>query len=78
MARVKKRVAGIIIGLLVGGVLQGKELVNQAQIRNLITQVADYDRAVNTFRAKYGANSLPGDFNRASTFGLDQDNEGNS
>ncbi|HCR85768.1 MAG TPA: prepilin-type cleavage/methylation domain-containing protein, partial [Alphaproteobacteria bacterium] len=58
----------VIIGLLVGGVLQGQELIKQAQIRSFISQLSGYDAAVNTFRAKY--RELPGDMTKAVTFGL--------
>jgi len=53
----------VVIGLLVGGVLVGQELIKQAQIRNVISQIREYNTAANTFRAKY--NSLPGDFDKA-------------
>lgn len=59
----------IIIGLLVGGVLQGQELIKQAQIRNILSSIREYDTAVNTFRAKYN-NALPGDLTQAGAFGL--------
>ncbi len=58
----------VIIGLLVGGVLQGQELIKQAQIRSVISQMSEYDTAVNTFRAKY--QQMPGDINRAAAYGL--------
>ncbi len=64
----------VIIGLLVGGVLQGQELIRQAQIRNVLAQLRDFDVGVNTFRAKYGANALPGDFAQAAQFNLDHPN----
>ncbi len=59
----------VIIGLLVGGVLQGQELIKQAQIRNTVQQLISFDAAVNTFKAKY--RQMPGDISRASAFGLD-------
>jgi prepilin-type N-terminal cleavage/methylation domain-containing protein len=62
----------VIIGLLVGGILQGQELIKQAQIRNVIGKFAEFDAAVNTFRAKYG--QLPGDFSKAHAFGVDSPN----
>jgi prepilin-type N-terminal cleavage/methylation domain-containing protein len=60
----------LILGLLVGGVLQGQELVKQANIRSVISQFRNYDLAVNTFKTKYGESSIPGDFSRAYEFGL--------
>jgi prepilin-type N-terminal cleavage/methylation domain-containing protein len=59
----------VIIGLLVGGVLQGQELIKQAKIRAVIAQLREYDTAINTFRAKYD-NSIPGDFDKATVFGI--------
>jgi prepilin-type N-terminal cleavage/methylation domain-containing protein len=56
----------VIIGLLVGGVLQGQELIRQSKIRSVLTAVESYKAALNTFRAKY--NCLPGDCNNATTF----------
>jgi prepilin-type N-terminal cleavage/methylation domain-containing protein len=53
----------VIIGLLVGGVLQGQELIAQAKIRSQIKQLAEYDTAILTFRGKY--DGLPADINRA-------------
>jgi len=49
----------VIIGLLVGGILVGKDLVKSAEIRSQISQIAEYNTAVNTFKIKY--NYLPGD-----------------
>lgn len=56
----------VIIGLLVGGVLAGKELIKQASIRTQINQFQEVNRAVNTFLAKYG--QLPGDLERATQY----------
>lgn len=55
----------VIIGLLVGGVLQGQELIKQARLRDGIKKMYSVHSAYNTFRAKY--NAIPGDFNRAVT-----------
>lgn len=53
----------VIIGLIVGGVLVGRDLIEAATIRATITQLEKYQAAVETFRTKY--NGLPGDL-RAS------------
>ncbi len=53
----------IIIGLLVGGVLVGYDLVRIAQLRSVVTDIERFKTAVHTFRAKYGA--LPGDMRDA-------------
>lgn len=58
----------VIIGLLVAGVLQGKELIEQAKINSQISQVVQFASAANTFKAKY--NGLPGDLKNAVVFGL--------
>jgi len=49
----------VIIGLIVGGVLVGQDLIKSAQVRAQITQVERYNTAANTFRGVYGY--LPGD-----------------
>ena len=58
----------VIIGLLVGGVLQGQELIKQAQIRSTLSAIQGYNAAINTFRAKY--NEMPGDIARAGQFSI--------
>ncbi|MDX1949761.1 MAG: prepilin-type N-terminal cleavage/methylation domain-containing protein, partial [Rickettsiales bacterium] len=58
----------VIVGLLVGGVLQGQELIKQAQIRSVVTQIQSLDTSLNTFRAKY--REYPGDISRARQFGI--------
>ncbi len=49
----------VIIGLIVGGVLKGQELVTSAQINAVQTDANKIRTAVNTFRNKFLA--LPGD-----------------
>jgi len=49
----------VIIGLIIGGVLVGRDLIDAAAIRAQISQIEKYNSAVNTFRGKYGY--LPGD-----------------
>lgn len=60
----------VIIGLIVGGVLVGQDLINAAKIRSQISQMEKYQTAVNTFKLKYGY--LPGDIPdpTASAFGF--------
>ena len=53
-----------IIGLLIGGVLKGQQLVHQAKIAGTIMQVRDYQAALRIFKVKYDA--LPGDMWNAS------------
>lgn len=61
----------VIIGLIVGGVLVGQDLIKAAEIRATIGQYEKYNAAMNTFRTKY--NGMPGDLVAASStaFGLD-------
>lgn len=49
----------IIIGLLIGGVLKGQELIANAQIKATIGQIKAIETAVSSFRDKF--NALPGD-----------------
>ena len=60
----------VIIGLIVGGVLVGQDLIKAAEVRAQISQIEKYQTAVNTFRGKYDA--LPGDISAAaaSQFGF--------
>lgn len=58
----------VIIGLIIGGVLVGQDLVKAAGIRAVVSQLQGYEAAMNTFKAKYGG--LPGDLSKASSFGL--------
>ena len=60
----------VIIGLIVGGVLVGQDLIRAAEVRAGIAQIEKYNTAVNTFRGKY--NAVPGDMNAstATAFGF--------
>jgi len=60
----------VIIGLIIGGVLVGRDLIASAGIRAQVSQIEKYNATVHTFRTKYGG--LPGDLTRAdaSGFGL--------
>ena len=55
----------IIIGLLIGGILKGQELIANAQVGATVAQVKALDAATTTFRDKY--NALPGDMNNVAT-----------
>ena len=60
----------VIIGLIVGGVLTGQDLIKAATIRAQIAQMEKYNTAVHTFQLKYGY--LPGDMpaTAATAFGF--------
>ena len=76
-------IALVIIGLLVGGVLVGRDLVSAAGIRAQVSQIERLQSIVNTFKTKY--NYLPGDiastdaanFGFAARSGIDGHGDGN-
>lgn len=55
----------VIIGLLLGGVLKGQELITSARVRNLISQQDGVKAAFFGFQDRFRA--LPGDYASAST-----------
>jgi prepilin-type N-terminal cleavage/methylation domain-containing protein len=55
----------MIIGLLIGGILKGQELVQNARIISLARQIESYRAGVLTFQDSYSA--LPGDMRTPST-----------
>jgi prepilin-type N-terminal cleavage/methylation domain-containing protein len=55
----------VIIGLIIGGVMAGKDLIKAATIRKAISQIEQYETGVNSFRLKYDA--LPGDLPNATS-----------
>lgn len=65
----------VIIGLLVGGVLAGQELIRQSQLRSIQKDWNNFETADYTFRNKY--NCRPGDCLKASEFGLGTSGNGN-
>ncbi len=56
----------MIIGLLVGGVLVGQELIRTAEIHKQISQIEGWRNATNVFKLKY--NCLPGDCSNITAF----------
>ncbi len=64
----------VIIGFLVGGALLGKDLIKAAEIRAQISQITEYNTAMNLFKLQY--NSLPGDLppSEASAVGFSNSN----
>lgn len=55
----------VIIGLIVGGVLVGQDLIQNARLRHVLTDVEKFKTASNTFYIKYGF--LAGDFPQATS-----------
>jgi prepilin-type N-terminal cleavage/methylation domain-containing protein len=56
----------VILGLLVGGVLSGQNLIRASELRKYITLQNQYRTAISAFRDKYFA--LPGDMTNATAF----------
>src|SRR5688500_4362133 len=67
----------VIIGLLLGGVLKGQELITGARVRNLIQQQDGVKAAYFGFLDRYRA--LPGDYAnaKASINGTSENGDGN-
>src|SRR5689334_9254741 len=55
----------VIIGLLLGGILKGQELITSARVRNLISQQDGIKAAYFGFLDRFRA--LPGDYTQAAT-----------
>ncbi len=49
----------VIIGLLIGGILKGGELIASAKVNKVISSLKGYDGALQTYLDKY--NAIPGD-----------------
>jgi len=60
----------VIVGLITGSIVVGRDLIHAAEIRTAITQMERYNAAVNTFKNKFGC--LPGDCpqTQAQQYGL--------
>jgi prepilin-type N-terminal cleavage/methylation domain-containing protein len=67
----------VIIGLLLGGVLKGQQLITSARVRNLISTQDGYKAAFYGFQDRYRA--LPGDYSQAHQViaGVTKDGNGN-
>lgn len=65
----------VVIGLLVGGVLVGHDLVEAAKIRSKLGKFQQIEMAYNTFRTKY--NCMAGDCRNADQLGLGPNGNGN-
>jgi len=65
----------VVIGLLLGGILKGQELIESARARNLISQMDSIKAAFFTFQDKYRAlpGDYPGDLARANLSGIVND-----
>lgn len=59
-------IALLIMGIIIGGILKGQDLLESARLKSLTTQVNEYRVAVTLFQDRYGA--LPGDYAHASSY----------
>jgi len=55
----------VIIGLLLGGVLKGKSMIDNAKYKSLKNEISAYSTALYSFQDTYKA--IPGDFSTAKT-----------
>jgi prepilin-type N-terminal cleavage/methylation domain-containing protein len=56
----------VIIGLLIGGILGGQELIRTSELNSLRTDATQYSVSLNAFKMKYSA--LPGDMPNATAY----------
>lgn len=56
----------VVIGLILGGVLKGRELIESARLKSVLTQLNEYRVAAGTFMDMFDA--LPGDFAEAREY----------
>jgi prepilin-type N-terminal cleavage/methylation domain-containing protein len=56
----------VIIGLIVGGVTVGQDLIRSAELNSVLSDTNKYQVAINSFKLKY--NALPGDMNNATDY----------
>lgn len=66
----------IIIGLLIGGVVSGRKLIEQSQGRKAILDIQEVDKSIQEFRLLY--NCLPGDCDEANALGFGTDGDGDN
>lgn len=56
----------VIIGLIVGGILAGQEMIRGSELNRVLADKDRINAAINTYRSKYSA--LPGDMRNATDF----------
>jgi hypothetical protein len=56
----------VIIGLITGAVLVGRDMIKAAELRSIYNTVQRFQTAINVFKDKYGG--LPGDLPNATNF----------
>jgi len=66
----------VIVGFLLGAVLQGRQMIESARFKSLKSDLGEYRDAFGTFRQRY--NALPGDYADADTrLGMSAGSTGN-
>ncbi len=65
----------VIIGLVVGGVIAGRDLIRAAELRSVQTDWTRFETAARMFEEKY--NCIAGDCSKAAQFGLGANGNGN-
>jgi prepilin-type N-terminal cleavage/methylation domain-containing protein len=63
---VELSMALLIMGVIIGGVLKGQDLLESARLKSLTSQVNEYRVALTLFQDRYDA--LPGDYAQASDY----------
>lgn len=53
----------VIIGLIIGSILVGRELIRTSELRKIASEFEKYETAINSFRGKY--RGYPGDYRKA-------------
>ncbi len=56
----------VVIGLLIGGILKGQELIESARLKSVLSQLNEYRLATGIFVDRYGG--LPGDYHLAREY----------
>lgn len=65
----------VIIALMSGGIVVGREMIKGAEMRGMFRQIEQYETARLNFTSKY--NCLPGDCTTAVSYNLGQNGNGN-
>ena len=56
----------VIIGLIIGGIFMGNDMIKSSQLRGVLKDIEQFNAATNTFQEKY--NALPGDMPNATDY----------
>ena len=65
----------VIIGLVIGSIFVGRDLIRAAENRSFMSQIEQLNAAVNTFKIKFAC--IPGDCLTATDFGFAANGNGN-